>query len=423
MGFDSLRRLQRGTQKQTEGESTVMLCKKVQKNAGSLMLLLTVAYFVSYVTRLNYNAILVEIIDAVGLSKAAASLPLTGLAVFYGVGQLISGYAGDRVQPKWIVSVGLLATVCMNLLLPFCTTSAQMTAVWCVNGLAQAFMWPPIVKLMSELLDEDNYNKACIVVTSGGSAGQILVYLLSPVLIGFGGWKTVFYISAAMGAAMLVVWLLKCPHIGMQRQSNSSASPVKAKFPWSVMLIAILAAIVLQGTLRDGITAWMPTLISETFQLGSEISILSGGVLPVFAIVSIAVVSEIRQRYVRNELKLAAILFFAAAILAVLLALFRQVSPILAVITLALLVACMHGTNLLLISLVPRYYARFGVVSLVSGVLNSCTYLGAALSTYGIAVVSEGYGWTATIVLWGVIALGGGLLCSGQIRRWKKFSE
>ena len=39
----------------------------------------------------------------------------------------------------------------------------------------------------------------------------------------------------------------------------------------------------------------------------------------------------------------------------------------------------------------PKHYAKFGIVSFVSGVLNSCTYLGAALSTYAIAVVSDSH--------------------------------
>ena len=42
------------------------------------------------------------------------------------------------------------------------------------------------------------------------------------------------------------------------------------------MLAIIMLAIMMQGILRDGITTWMPSYISETFHLASSVSILTG---------------------------------------------------------------------------------------------------------------------------------------------------
>ncbi len=397
--------------------------KQIDKSdSNSIVILLAFTYLISYVTSLNYNTIIIEIIEAVRLSKASASLPLMGTAIAYGAGQLISGYAGDKIQPKWIIGLGLIVTVLMNALIPFCASILQMTIVWSINGLAQAFMWPPMVKLMSELFDTDNYNKACIVVTSSGHLGHVLIYLIAPILINIGGWKTVFYSSAAAGAVMLGIWLIQCPIISLNIRKEENGETKKTSFPWSIMLVSILFAIILQGMLRDGVSAWTPSLISETFNLGNNISILTGVILPIFAIISINVVSQIRQRFVKNELKLTSLLFGICALMSVTLTIFRESSPILTVILLGLLVSCMNGTNLLLISFVPKHYAKFGIVSFVSGVLNSCTYLGAALSTYAIAVVSDSFGWTTTVLLWGVIAICGGLLCVLNIKRWGAFT-
>ena len=79
-----------------------------------------------------------------------------------------------------------------------------------------------------------------------------------------------------------------------------------------------------------------------------------------------------------------------------------------------------HGVNLILICMVPRYYKDSGCVSLVSGLLNSCTYVGSALSTYGIALLTEQIGWDSTILLWALIALGGALICFALIPAWRK---
>ena len=54
-----------------------------------------------------------------------------------------------------------------------------------------------------------------------------------------------------------------------------------------IPFIFTVIAIIIQGSLRDGVTTWMPSYISETFSLGSDISILSGVIMPVFAFLCI----------------------------------------------------------------------------------------------------------------------------------------
>jgi OPA family glycerol-3-phosphate transporter-like MFS transporter len=88
----------------------------------------------------------------------------------------------------------------------------------------------------------------------------------------------------------------------------------------------------------------------------------------------------------------------------------------------SLITAAMHGINLLLISRVPIYYARFGKISTVSGVLNAFTYIGSAASTYGFAVLSEKHGWYFTVGSWAVITFLGTVFCLVNVRRWKRFS-
>ena len=85
----------------------------------------------------------------------------------------------------------------------------------------------------------------------------------------------------------------------------------------------------------------------------------------------------------------------------------------------AVLTGCMHGVNFMLIHLVPAYFKSSGNVSAVAGVLNCCTYIGSAVSTYGIAVISEKCGWNITLLLWIAIAAVGGVLCLCCIKKWR----
>ena len=119
-----------------------------KKKINATILLFALTYMVSYMTRINFGAVISAIVEQTGMTKTMLSAAVTGSAITYGLGQILCGYIGDRISPKRLVFIGLLTTVCMNLLIPVCQNNVQMTAVWCVNGLAQACMWPPMVKLM-----------------------------------------------------------------------------------------------------------------------------------------------------------------------------------------------------------------------------------------------------------------------------------
>ena len=395
----------------------IILMKKLTgKRLGYLLMFV---YMVSYLTRINYGAVIIEMVADTGHSKALLSMALTFSFITYGAGQLLSGFLGDRMQPKALILIGLSVSACMNLSVTFFSNPWAMAAVWAVNGLAQAFMWPPITKLMVSLMTADEYKQATVTVAMGSSAGTILIYLLAPVLISVGGWRSVFYFSALCGIVMLV-FLSRCP-IGISLGEPMKKQQEKGSGSWfSPMLVAIMAAIVLQGMLRDGVTTWMPSYISETYSLGNSISILTGVALPIFSIACFKISERLYRKKLQNPLLCGGAIFGVGALSALLLMLLTGRNALGSVFFTALLTGCMHGVNLMLICMVPPFYKETGKVSLVSGTINACTYVGSAISTYGIALLTEKCGWNATVLVWFLIAAAGTAICFLCIPAWKK---
>jgi OPA family glycerol-3-phosphate transporter-like MFS transporter len=153
-------------------------------------------------------------------------------------------------------------------------------------------------------------------------------------------------------------------------------------------------------------------LYSEAFGKDVSESTLVSIILPIFSIISIALVTFLHRKGVlRNEVSGTALLFFFALILAIPLALFVTMDGLFfrvsALFLTAFICAAMHGINFLLISCLPGRFATIGRSATVSGICNSCVYIGAAISTYGIALLSERMGWSLTIFTWcGIIAVG-----------------
>ena len=391
-----------------------------RREVNSLILLLITTYMVSYITRINFGAVVSEIASDTGISKSALSMSLTGSFITYGAGQILSGILGDRISPKKLVSLGLSVTVMMNLLIPVCTGPYQMLAVWCVNGLSQAMMWPPMVRMMSALLSADDYRKAVTRVNWGGSFGTILVYLAGPAIIMAAGWKGVFYFASAVGIVMLILWNIRAKDIRPEPKKPKKAQKTEHRAEFPAVLIFVMAAIVLHGMLRDGVTTWMPSFIAESFGLGNEISILTGVLLPIFSILSLQVTQWLYRKKIQNPLAGASLLFGLGTVCAFMLYLLCGKSVVGSVVFSAALTGCMHGVNLLLISMVPQFFEKSGNISTVSGMLNACTYIGSAVFTYGVAALSDIIGWQKTIFLWLLVAFAGGLICLCCIRPWKK---
>jgi OPA family glycerol-3-phosphate transporter-like MFS transporter len=392
------------------------------QRASKLALLFTSMYMVSYITRINFGAVISEMVLQTGLSKAQLGMSLTGSFMFYGAGQIVSGVCGDRVSPKKLISLGFAATSMMNLLIPLCRSHYTMLAVWCINGFAQSFMWPPLVRLMTALLSEDEYRRCSAKVSWGSSIGTMAVYLVSPAIISLLGWKWVFVFSALCGAGMLIVWRRFCPTApAVQPASGGGVGTSGAKQLFTPVMMGIMAAIIMMGMLKDGVTTWMPSYISETYSIGSATAILTGVALPVFSIICVQSASAFNRRLLKNPLSCAAVIFAAGTLASALLALCTGKNALCSVLFSAVLTGCMHGVNFMLIHMVPAYFKNRGGVSTVSGVLNCCTYIGSALSTYGIALISENLGWGYTVIVWTSIAALGGLISLLCIKKWWEY--
>ena len=170
-------------------------------------------------------------------------------------------------------------------------------------------------------------------------------------------------------------------------------------------------AIVMQGALRDGVTHGCHVYRGHLQAVGPK-SILTAVVMPMFSIISFKVTAYVYSRWLRNEVFCAGVMLFCGAICSLILTFAFSHSVALSVLLSALITGSMHGANLMLVCMVPAQLARFGKAATASGVLNSCTYIGSALSTYGIALVAERFGWAVTIGMWAIIAFAGALACA-----------
>ncbi|MBQ0111161.1 MAG: MFS transporter, partial [Oscillospiraceae bacterium] len=378
-----------------------------KKEINLLVILCTVVYFASYVTRLGIITTISEVIESGMATQSIASLAETLNLICYGAGQIVSGMLGDKIKPQRLIFLGLLITFAVNLAVGVGVRGDVLVFLWPLNGFAQAFMWPPMVAILAHHLDAHNYNNAVVKVSFGSSLATVLMYLLCPVIITTIGLPYVFLFAAILGVGVAFLWFFiynrkfsYSPVAKPQEGASAAKMPPKTKFGFGVIMLltVLMVTIALQGMLRDGVQTWTPNILMSLHGLDTSAAILSSVILPVFGFLCITFATFVQTRLIRNESLAAGIFFAVAVVCAVLLNFFGKLNMILCVALIAVIIGCAHGVNTLLVCIVPRSFVKTGKVGFVSGLLNSATYIGSALAVYIFGALGEHNDWTMVIV-------------------------
>ena len=375
------------------------------------------SYMVSYLTRLNFATVTVEIIRETGWEISAVAAPTTALFVFYGAGQFVSGYLGDRMRPEILIFSGLAFSSLMNFSIPFCATIPQMTVIWGLNGFAQAMLWPPIARILSGACDKKDYQKSTMKILRAATFGTVFNFLLAALCTATVGWRALFFIngSVALIYSVLFVFMYRSIKIYSRGEENArfaakavseqtSDAPVEAveKMPvkiWGLLSMVLLATIAL-GSLRDSIQSWLPTFVAESFDIDGSTAMLTSVIMPLIIYITYPFFLKYYRRFFKSEIACASTFFAASATLVLILYFVSGVSPVLSVLLLALSSTCMNGVNFLLIGLLPNRFEKYGNVSTIAGIINGFVYVGSSLSVFVIAVIAEKFGWKTTIITW-----------------------
>lgn len=392
-----------------------------------LEVLCCMVYFTSYITRTNYGAVMSELIPALDLTKSLASMAVTGSFITYGLGQLFCGWLGDRIQPRRMISFGLLCTALCNLVMPTLSNPYIMAALWSFNGFFQSMLWPPLVRMMADHLSSAQYARATVSVNAMASIGTICVYLLTPVCITVADWHSVFLLPAMFGLLVTALWTVSTRSLDSTPRATSvqSSSDSTLSLGKVILLSALpvtIVSIILQGLIRDGVTTWMPIYLAESFGIPNEVSILISSILPLFSILGIFFASRLDMA-VGNEVRSAFFLFTLASVCGALLIPLWNKSLIAVLLLFSVLYAAICGINLMLISRLPQHFLSYGCVSVISGLLNAFTYVGSSLSSFGVGHLAERFDWQFILGFWTAAALLGTLLTFLTMRKWSVFTR
>ena len=392
--------------------------------AFRLFILCWIVYFSSYLGRLNYSSAMTVMLDENVITKTQAGFISMIYFLAYGIGQCLNGFAGDRVNPKKMIMYGLMTSAGMNLIMTFSRSFPVMAAAWLVNGYAQSTIWPPIIRIFSDMLQTKTKIKYCVDIVSTQAAGTFASYFLSAAIIAHTRWQFVFCAAAAILFIVAVIWNFGFSIIYKKTEENaymeeetivsSEQKSEQMGFGYLLMAsgsIALVLPIFVHGILKDGVVSWVPTFISETFEAGPSIAILLTSVIPLINLSGAYLGKFVFKRMKNDEIRATTFFFGVATVALCLLYRYGNQNMLLTVLILSVITVSMMAVNTLLINLYPLRFEKEGRVSSVSGFLNAMAYVGTAVSTYGIGLLVQKKGWEITILSWLLITMAAFMAC------------
>lgn len=371
------------------------------------------------------------------MTKAQGGMIATAYFACYGVGQLLNGFAADRVSPFGMIFAGISLSALANFGMSLPVSIVGLCAFWGFNGLTQSMIWAPIIRIFSQILPDGLRLRACVQISTTIPLGSLTAYLLSTFLLTTAGWESLFRWAAVIMLAVAAIWggFFFIKRKSFSREAVIPKKPVldenslpvkKAGLIQMLVVSGVAIAIIptaLHGMLKDGITTWFPTFLSESFSVSPTFAVLLTSVLPFVNLLGAYLAGYLNSRWLKNEMKTAGVLFGIGAFALLILFLGGRYNMVVFLSASAVATMTMFGVNTAIISFVPMLFGKKGCASAVTGVLNSAAYLGSALSMGIFGDVAEDLGWQAVMLLWLIIAVAGIVLFFTQAKKWHNYQR
>lgn len=404
------------------------------KSSKAIVFFCWLAYSCSYIGRTNYSAAVAAIVSEGLFTKSQAGLVGTVFFFCYGAGQLFSGRLGDRFSPFKMVFGGLLISSAANLAMYFCESHLLMAFIWGANGLAMSMLWSPILRIFSNVIHKDLRQKACLNIYSSFPVGTVASYAASTLIIKYFEWRFVFVFASAMLALALITGIFIYGSVHKQfivreitppsfSQGSGSKSTLFA-IVLSSGLPLILLPTMLHGAIKDGLTSWVPTMLTEAYPISPSFSVFLTIALPLASLFGAYGISPLyKKAFKYDEMKTSAAAVLFSVLPLISLMFIGRIPLAASVIMLALTTTSMHALNYMLVTMVPVRFASFNKTSTVAGLVNAAVYAGSTVSSYGFGAFSGHFGWQRTIMLWLAIVLVILITCVLSRKRWIRFTR
>jgi len=381
-----------------------------------VMWVLWITYGSFYFCRTNISAAIPGIEAEFGYTKAQIGLILGGLKLAYGFGQLVNGQLAEKISPRKLLTVGMIASALLNVAFGFGTALYFLIFIWACNGYFQALGWTPCMRVAANWFPVEKRGRAVGIIGTGYQATAAFTFVLAGFSVQFMGWRGAFYAPAALFGLCcihMLIFMKETPPQVHLSEGEKEAAPVIEKTgsigrniiltltnPWLWFLAVSLG---LLNACRYGFLDWGLAHLIETQGGAIGKSALKYAVLPLGGIAGALLSGWVTDRWFGG--RAAPVIVVLLSALGVLTLIYSKVvtaggGAVLPMVLLVLIGFCIYGPQVLLVGTAPMDLARGGAAAAAVGFVNFVGYMGAFSGDYITGHVVDSHGWETGLKFW-----------------------
>ncbi len=161
-----------------------------------------IGYAFFYLTRKSFNFAMPAMIAELGISKTELSFLGSVLYISYGASKFLSGILGDRCNPRYFMSIGLILTGVFNIFFGLSSSVLFFALFWGLNGWFQGWGWPPIARLLTHWYSQSERGRWWGVWNTSHNLGGALIPIVVAATAEFFGWRVSMFLPGVLCIVM-----------------------------------------------------------------------------------------------------------------------------------------------------------------------------------------------------------------------------
>ena len=157
-----------------------------------------IGYAFYYFTRKSFTFAMPVLSDSLGFDKTELGILGSVLSLSYGVSKFLSGVQGDKSNPRYFMSFGLILTGVFNILFGFSSTLTLFALFWGLNGWFQGWGWPGCAKLLTHWYSQSERGRWWSLWNTSHNLGGYLIPYLATYCAYYLGWRYAMFIPGAL---------------------------------------------------------------------------------------------------------------------------------------------------------------------------------------------------------------------------------
>lgn len=361
-------------------------------------------YVVNYYLRNMLSVATPELLLSGDFTEAGVGLLASTYMIFYAGGQLVNGFLGDMISPRWMILAGIGLGGSAIIVFPFLSQSVLRIVCFAVLGFGLSMVRGPLMKIISESTEPHQARFICVFFSVASFAGPLIASLFVLAL----PVRYAFIVAGTVAVLMVLFSFVVLTH--MQKKEIITFRPIKTKTLSSIfevfrienfvfyMVVACLVEIS-----AASVSFWIPTYLSTYLGFNTTVSnfvfsaiSICRACMPFIALIIFNATGERVLPLMRVGFSLSALFFLAMQFVS---------HPVANVVLMVLALMAMSLTSAMLWSIYIPGLGKTGRASSANGVLDCAGYIAAALANLLFAAVSSVAGWNTVLLIWASIGI------------------